>query len=649
MTQHSISRQQGRVVHAGFLLLLLLVLGLGIAVQQVLLMQQETQLLQQHTVRAERLAGLLPRQPGWQALLAGQASRAEREDLQALILAFGPIHYQLSRPDGPAMLSDTPDTVSPEQVSIPTSRQAVVIEGEDSPRVLIRVPVGDPAQASLELVAPADSLAVLATATTRTVVVAMLLLLGVGLLALTGLDRWLVHRSRLQDIELSRRAYHDDLTGLPNRVLFWDRLERACAHARREEKLVALVRINIDRFQRINHALGHAVADRLLIELAQRLRNILRSSDSVIRMCADDFAIIMGDVERKDEIEKAVLRLIEVADEPYLFDEHEIDITTRVGIAVYPIDHQEDEKLLMSADAAMQRAKKTGGRHIAFYTPEMGEGSAGRLRAEHGLRAALEQHQFELHYQPKVDSTSGAIKGFEALIRWQHPQRGLVPPLEFVPVLEESGLIIPVGEWVIREACAASNRWQAEGLPVLPISVNVAAPQFEQNNFTSRIQHILEESQADPGNLEIEVTESCLMSDVATSARVLEELKSMGVRIAVDDFGTGYSSLSHLKRFPIDTLKIDRSFVTNVNDRASSDNASIVTAIMALSHSLRLNVVAEGVETARELAYLHALGCHTIQGFLFSRPVNEKEVMELLRDTISMQEILAGVREELKA
>lgn len=649
MTQYSISRQQGYVLHAGFLLVLLLVLGLGIAVQQVLLAQQETLLLKQQTARAEHLAQLLPQQPGWQALLAGQASKTEREGLQRLIEAFGPTYYQLSGTNGLPLLSAASDQEPTDLFPSPTSRKTVLVEAEDNSRVLTRVPVGEPAQASLEVVTPANSLEALATGTRRTVVVSMLLLLGVGLLALMLLDRWLLNRSRLQDIELARRAYHDDLTGLPNRVLFWDRLERACAHARREEKLVALVRINIDRFQRINHALGHAVADRVLMEMAQRLRNILRASDSVIRMCADDFAIIMGDVERKDEIEKAVLRLVEVADEPYLFDEHEIDITTRVGIAVYPVDHQEDEKLLMSADAAMQRAQKTGGRHIAFYTPEMGEGSAGRLRAEHGLRAALEQHQFELHYQPKVDSTSGSIKGFEALIRWQHPQRGLVPPLEFVPVLEESGLIIPVGEWVIREACAASNRWQAAGLPVLPISVNVAAPQFEQNNFTSRIQQILEESQAEPDNLEIEVTESCLMSDVATSARVLEELKSLGVRIAVDDFGTGYSSLSHLKRFPIDTLKIDRSFVTNVNDRASSDNASIVTAIMALSHSLRLNVVAEGVETARELAYLHALGCHTIQGFLFSRPVTEKEVMDLLRDTISMQEILAGVREELKA
>lgn len=637
------------MVHAGFLLVLLLVLGLGIAVQRVLLAQQEAHLLQQHTARAERIVRLLPQQPGWQALLEGQASRAERESVQRLIQTLGPTRYQLARADGRPLLAVPPGWAPGEQFVIPAARHAAVVETEESPRVLSRFPVGEPVQASLELVTPADSLEALATGTTRTVVVAMLLLIGVGLLALAGLDRWLVHRSRLQDIELARRAYHDDLTGLPNRVLFWDRLERACAHARREEKLVALVRINIDRFQRINHALGHAVADRVLMELAQRLRNILRASDSVIRMCADDFAIVMGDVARKDEIEKAVLRLVEVADEPYLFDDHEIDITTRVGIAVYPVDHQDDEKLLMSADAAMKRAKKTGGRHIAFYTPEMGEGSSGRLKAEHELRAALEQHQFELHYQPKVDSTSGTIKGFEALIRWQHPRRGLVPPLEFVPVLEESGLIIPVGEWVIREACAASNRWQAQGLPVLPIAVNVAAPQFEQNNFTSRVQQILLESQAEPENIEIEVTESCLMSDVETSARVLEALKTMGVRIAVDDFGTGYSSLSHLKRFPIDTLKIDRSFVTNVNDRASSDNASIVTAIMALSHSLRLNVVAEGVETARELAYLHALGCHTIQGFLFSRPLVEKEVMELLRDSISMQEILANVREELKA
>jgi predicted signal transduction protein with EAL and GGDEF domain len=390
------------------------------------------------------------------------------------------------------------------------------------------------------------------------------------------------------------------------------------------------------------------MADHLLEEVAQRLKGVVRASDTLTRMCADDFAVIIGEIERKDEIEKMARRLLDVITEPYALNDHDIDVTARIGIAVYPVDQLDPEKLLIAADAALKQARHSSAGRIAFYDPDMGAGSADRLREESALRNALLNQQFELHYQPKVDSTTGVIKGFEALIRWRHPERGLMAPLSFIPILEESGLIVQVGEWVIREACLASKRWQQLGLPVHPISVNVSAPQFEQPNFTRRVGQILTECDCPPAILEIEITESCLMSDVEISAQVLRDLKAMGLSIAVDDFGTGYSSLSHLKRFPIDTLKIDRSFVSNVNNRAENDNASIVTAIMALSHSLRLDVVAEGVETARELAYLHALGCRTIQGFLFSRPLREEEVISLLEDSVSMQQILASVREELK-
>ncbi len=453
----------------------------------------------------------------------------------------------------------------------------------------------------------------------------------------------------VQQATITHQASYDSLTGLANRTLFWDRIKLAIAQANRQQKLVAVVRINIDRFNQINTGLGNHIADQVLVEIAQRLKRHTRACDTVARMGGDDFAIVLGDIDRKDEIENTVKRVLHAVHETCQIESHALDISTSSGVAVYPSDQNDVESLVFSADSAMLKARREQPGRYLFFTSDMGIESTSHLQEEQELKRALENNEFCLHYQPKVDSTSGTIKGFEALIRWNHPERGLVPPNLFIPLLEESGLIIPVGEWVIRETCEALQRWKQQGLPVVPVSVNVAGPQFNQKDFVSQVSSILQQAGIAPELLEIEITESCLMSDNDESVRILQGLKQLGTSISIDDFGTGYSSLSHLNKFPIDTLKIDRSFITEVNNRQKNDNAGIVTAIMALSHSLRLNVVAEGVETAQELAFLHALGCRTIQGFLFSKPLTESDVIALLKNSQSLNDVLVSVHKELSA
>jgi len=450
-----------------------------------------------------------------------------------------------------------------------------------------------------------------------------------------------------QQDKITEQMNYDSLTGLANRLLFWDRLQLAIAQAKRDAKLVAVININIDRFSQVNSGLGHDIADLILKEVANRLRIYLRAGDTIARVAADNFVVVLSDFDGKSKIENTVKRIKKLLTETYYPDEHELNIDISIGIALFPQDQQSAEKLFHCSERSMLQAKKNKTGKFVFFSPEMSVNSDSNLKEEQGLKQALLNNEFVLYYQPKVDSTQGTIKGMEALLRWQHPERGLVPPNEFIPTLEKSGLIIPVGDWVIQETCSAIQRWQAQGLPIVPVSVNVAAPQFNQDDFVERVKSILDKTDLAPEFLEIELTESCLMEDAVKSAGVLIELKKLGLSISVDDFGTGYSSLNHLNQFPIDTLKIDRSFITNVNNRKENDNAGIVTAIMALSHSLRLNVVAEGVETAQELAFLYALGCRTIQGFLFSRPLSESDVIDLFQNSQSLNEILLAVREEL--
>ena len=440
---------------------------------------------------------------------------------------------------------------------------------------------------------------------------------------------------------------HDSLTHLPNHTLFIDHLDYAHAISKRHEKAMAVVILDIDKFADVNSHYGHKEGDILLIEVATRLRELVRESDSVARLGGSEFGLIMKLIDNEDEVDRGLQRIIQGMQVPFIINDENIVLNISYGICVYPTDEGNAEELRRFASLALATVKKVGGNDYRYYNSDMNTDNTRRLKEEYDLRKALSDKEFCIHFQPKVDASTGNIKGMEALIRWQHPERGLVSPLEFIPLLEESGLIVDVGDWVLRESCRLNKQWQEQGLEPLRVAVNVSSVQFKNGDLIERIELALKDSGLSSQYLEIELTESCLMSDVTRSIDILNEIKQMGVAISIDDFGTGYSSLSYLKKFPIDTLKIDRSFITNVQDRRGGDNAAIVTAIMALSHSLRLDVVAEGVETAQELSYLHALGCKTIQGFLFSKPLNVDEFTKIQQDSMHMKNVMDKVRTEL--
>ena len=632
------------IVHGAFLILLIITLGVGLWSRQAAVGFLTNQAEHTNIVLANRI---------YHQYAAG---RGQTEDAVLLVRIYAPDAKQIfsSHPGAegtseqqPGLQQALAGTAASEYLSQPRAMQESAKLSQPVLQSFVPIWVQQRVAAVVEVQVKAATLQNNINQASQQLALAMFLVAASAIFALFFISRYIQLHSAHHEDTITHQNNHDDLTGVANRVLFWDRLKLAIAHAQRNEKLVTVMRINLNRFKQVNSGLGHAVADKLLQKVASRLCQAIRASDTVARMGGDDFAVILSEIDRKDEIETAVQRIIQPLHERYQIDGHQIDISTRVGIAVYPTDQIDEESLLFAADAALMEAKRDTSSDYTFFAPNMGKESASRLQQEQGLRQALENDEFCLYYQPKVNSTSGAIKGFEALIRWQHPEHGLVPPIQFIPILEESGLIIPTGEWVIRETCQAIKRWEEQGLPPMPVSVNVAAPQFNQKDFVQRVKRILDETGIDPKYLEIEITESCLMSDGDANRKILEDLKGIGLAISIDDFGTGYSSLSHLQRFPIDTLKIDRSFITNVNKRNENDNAGIVTAIMALSHSLRLNVVAEGVETAHELAYLHALGCHTIQGFLFSRPLTENDVVDLLHDSQCMDQIMEAVRDEL--
>ena len=440
---------------------------------------------------------------------------------------------------------------------------------------------------------------------------------------------------------------HDELTHLPNYALFFERLEHDLAMARRHQKVMALVKLDIDKLSEINHRYGYRDGDKFIHEVATRLNDLKRESDTLARLGGGEFGLLLNLIEHEDEVDRSIQRLMKGMQEPFAIQDENIILKISYGICVYPRDGDDVEELMNHASLAMKHIKKKGGNGYHYFNREMNIENSRRLSEEYDLRQAMDNNEFCLHFQPKVDAATGVIKGMEALIRWNHPRRGLVSPLEFIPLLEESGMIVEAGEWVLRESCKLNKAWQDMGLEPLRVSVNVSSIQFKQENFIERIASVLKESGLDAKFLEIELTESCLMEDVTRNIDILHEIKKMNVAISIDDFGTGYSSLSYLKRFPIDTLKIDRSFIHNVQNRRENDNAAIVTAIMALSHSLRLDVVAEGVETAQELSYLHALGCKTIQGFLFSKPLSSDEFTKIQQDSLHMKAILEQVREEL--
>lgn len=441
-----------------------------------------------------------------------------------------------------------------------------------------------------------------------------------------------VSASRVLERQMVHSAQHDALTGLPNRTLLNDRVNQAIVSARRHMKQVAILFLDLDGFKHINDSLGHSVGDRLLQSIAKRLLESARASDTVSRQGGDEFVVLLSETERPEDAAIAARRILRALAGPHDIDHHELHVTASIGVSVYPEDGLDAETLIKNADTAMYQAKENGRQGYQFFKPAMNARAVERQSIEMSLRRALERDEFELHYQPKIDFRTGAITGAEALLRWTHPTRGSVSPAQFIPVAEDCGLIVPIGNWVLRQACMQAQAWADEGLPVATMAVNVSAKEFRNGHFLEGLFAILGETRLDPRSLELELTESVLMKHAESAASILKALRRIGVQVAVDDFGTGYSSLSYLRKFPVDALKIDQSFVAQISEVA--DDASIVTAVISMARSLKLRVVAEGVETIEQLAFLRAHECDEAQGFYFSRPVPPEEFATLLRTGI---------------
>lgn len=440
------------------------------------------------------------------------------------------------------------------------------------------------------------------------------------------------------ETRLLQQATHDPLTSLPNRILFHDILEHAMARALRTEKLLAVLFLDLDEFKNINDTLGHEYGDLLLKEIAQRLTATLRIDDlisrddgMVARQGGDEFTILLQGILIVDNVIQIAEKILTAVARPFIVDNHEMHITASIGITIFPFDDTDIQNLLRNADTAMFRAKESGKNNFQFYTADMNLRIRERMGIENGLRHALARNELVLHYQPQVDIESGEMIAVEALLRWAHPEKGLIPPDKFIPVAEESGLIVPIGEWVLRTACQQNKAWQNMGLPHIRMAVNLSARQFRQPHLLESVAKAMEDAGLDPysDSLELEVTESVIMKDTEGTINTLKKLHDMGLRLSIDDFGTGYSSLSYLKRFPINTLKIDQSFVRDIT--LDPDDAAIAATIVTLGHSLKLRVIAEGVETAEQLALLREMKCDEIQGYFFSKPLVAAELEQLLR------------------
>ena len=434
---------------------------------------------------------------------------------------------------------------------------------------------------------------------------------------------------KVADERLTHLAKYDPLTALPNRGVYLDRLWQAIAQAERDRSPVAVLFIDLDRFKIVNDSLGHSAGDEVLVQAAQRLQACVRASDIVCRLGGDEFAIALTGLATPEDAGPVARKIVESLSLPFEVESQKVYVSASIGISSYPEDGADPDRLLKNADTAMYRAKESGRSNHQFYLAQMNDRAVERLQLETDLRGALERGEFLLHYQPKVNLASGAISGFEALLRWQHPQKGLVPPGDFISILEDTGLIIPIGEWVIAEVCAQLNAWQADGLELRPIAVNLSARQFNQKNLDAAIAAIVGAAGVRPDLLEFELTESMLMGDSEASVQTLKNLKLRGFRLSVDDFGTGYSSLGYLKRFPLDSLKIDRTFIRDATSVA--DDATIAIAIINLARSLKLKVVAEGVETEAQLAFLRQHACDEMQGYLFARPLPAADCTLALR------------------
>jgi diguanylate cyclase (GGDEF)-like protein/PAS domain S-box-containing protein len=431
------------------------------------------------------------------------------------------------------------------------------------------------------------------------------------------------------DAKLEYQASHDSLTGLPNRSLLRDRIEQAIVKARRDGHLVAVVFVDLDHFKLINDSLGHHVGDRLLLEVADRLVACVRGHDSVARQGGDEFVIVLTEQHDENEIIAVVSRLLEVISQPWIDNGQEYGLSCSIGISCYPQDGADPDALLRRADAAMYKAKASGRSTYHFYTPGLNQAISERLELENSLRHALERDEFRVYYQPRIEVASGRIIGAEALIRWDCPDKGLIPPDSFISIAEETGLIIPIGQWILHEACRQNSAWLRAGLPPISVSVNLSPIQFRHAGLVQSVADALQQANLDPAYLELELTESFVMHDAERINIAMQSLKALGVDIAVDDFGTGYSSLSYLKRFPVDRLKVDKSFVRDID--SDPDDAAIVRAIITLGHALGLKVVAEGVETRAHLEFLQQHGCDELQGYYYSRPIPAVEMETLLR------------------
>jgi diguanylate cyclase (GGDEF)-like protein/PAS domain S-box-containing protein len=437
-----------------------------------------------------------------------------------------------------------------------------------------------------------------------------------------------VSERKQAEATITFQAYHDQLTGLPNRALFHDRMGQAMVQAKRQGQSMAVMFLDLDRFKVVNDTLGHPVGDILLQAVAQRLKACLREGDTLSRIGGDEFMLLLPQIRNRDNVIFIAEKVLSALKSPFTIDGNEIFIGVSIGIALYPEDGDSRESLVKHADIAMYHAKDHGRNNFKFFTSELNKALSGRLSVENDMRHGLQEGQFQVYYQPLVDIESQRIRGMEALLRWNHPKRGLVLPDDFIPVAEDSGLINPLSDWVLNAVCRQSNLWTAAGLPTPSVAVNISPRQIEHPRFVDRFMETLLGGCAKGTGIEVEITESTLMRDVDGAVTKLRKLADQGVDISIDDFGTGYSSLSYLKKLPVHTLKIDRSFIHDLSSHESG--ATIVAGITAMAKGLKLNVVAEGVETKEQLAYLRKLGCDAYQGYYFSRPVAAEKATELL-------------------
>jgi diguanylate cyclase (GGDEF)-like protein/PAS domain S-box-containing protein len=448
---------------------------------------------------------------------------------------------------------------------------------------------------------------------------------GIHGIVLTSRD--ITDRKRAEARE-SYLAQHDALTGLPNRLLMQDRLQQAIVQARRNSGQVALMFIDLDRFKRVNDSFGHGIGDTVLKQVSVRLSRCLRDSDSLARLGGDEFTVMLPEVPNAQLAGEVAERILSELSQPFIDGDKELHVSASIGISLFPRDGGLPDELVKHADAAMYSAKDSGRNSYRYFTEGLNEEVRERVALESGLRRAIERNELRLYYQPKIDLVSGKVMGAESLVRWQHPTLGLVAPARFIPIAEESGLIVQLGEWVLKSACEQIRAWRGKGV-ALPVAINMSARQIQRPNLAELVMDIIAACDVDPTLVEIEVTESAIMSDAMTSISTLQRMKSRGIAISIDDFGTGYSSLSYLKRLPLDILKIDQSFVRDIT--SDYNDAAIVRAIIGLARSLGIKVIAEGVEDDGQLSFLNAYGCNYAQGFLFGKPMDAERFTELIR------------------